>query len=122
MPADLALVGPFQDGVGRQFRAVVADDRRRLAPRQAMMASSSARDASPADRGVDHERQALAGAVVVHLQDPEPAPIGELVGDEVETPASGWRPRGVSIGRRVPMARLRPPRWRTISRSSRYRR
>src|ERR1700730_19346600 len=31
MPADLALVGPFQDGVGRQFRAVVADDRRRLA-------------------------------------------------------------------------------------------
>jgi len=31
MPADLVLVGPFQDGVGRQFRAVVADDRRRLA-------------------------------------------------------------------------------------------
>ena len=27
MPADLVLVGPFQDGVGRQFRAVVADDR-----------------------------------------------------------------------------------------------
>ena len=26
MPADLVLVGPFQEGVGRQFRAVVADD------------------------------------------------------------------------------------------------
>src|SRR6267154_1864219 len=54
--------------------------------RQPMIASS-ARDASPADRGVGHQRQTLAGAVVVHLQDPEPAPVGELVGDEVETPA-----------------------------------
>src|SRR6267154_3210774 len=86
MPADLALVGPFQDGVGRQFRAVVADDRRRLAA-PADDRVQRARDASPADRGVGHQRQTLAGAVVVHLQDPEPAPVGELVGDEVETPA-----------------------------------
>src|SRR5258707_6522899 len=120
MPADLALVGPFQDGVGRQFRAVVADDRRRLAA-PADDRVQRARDASPADRGVGHQRQTLAGAVVVHLQDPEPRP--SVNWSATKSRLQRWlATAGVSIGRRVPMARLRPPRWRTLSRSSRYRR
>lgn len=55
---NLGVVGPLQDGVGRQLRAVAADDRGG--------AASLAHDgvqfpghAQAADRGVWHERKAL---------------------------------------------------------------
>ena len=78
-----------------------------------------ARDPRPRQRGVGDQRQALAGAVVDHRQDAEAPAVGHLVGDEVQAPALVGDCRGTSIGRRVPMARLRPPRRRTVSRSSR---
>ena len=87
-------------------------------PRQRDDGVQLAGDPPARDRGVGHQRQTLAGAVVEHRQDPEAAAVGQLVGDEVQAPALVGR-IGVSIGRRVPMARLRPPRRRTISFSSR---
>ena len=87
-------------------------------PRWRMMVSSSRATRRPADRSVGDQRQALAGAVVDHRQDAEPPAVGHLVGDEVQAPALVGG-SGVSIGRRVPIARLRPPRRRTVSRSSR---
>ena len=74
----------------------------------------------PAQRGVDHRGQALAAVVVHHAQDPEPAAVAERVRDEVD---HRWlMVVGSVIGARVPSARLRPLRRRTISRSSQYRR
>ena len=120
MPVDLVLVGPFQDGVGRQFRAVVADDGRRLAAPTMMASSSRATRRPPMEVSATRARR-FAGVVVVDLQDPEPAPVSELVGDEVEIPALVGD-RGCLYRPPRSRARLRPPRWRTMSRSSRYRR
>jgi hypothetical protein len=71
------------------------------------------------DRVVDNGGKALACEVVDDAQDPEAAAIGQRVGDEVEAPALIGAPCGIAIGALVPSARLRPPRLRTVSRSSR---
>ena len=86
-------------------------------PRTAMIASSSRATRRAGDRGIRNQRQALAGEVVDHGEDAEPPAIGERVRDEVERPAL-VRPAGISMGLRVPSARLRPPRRRTWSFSS----
>ncbi len=44
-------------------------------------------DPQARERGVGHQRQAFARAVVDHRQDAEPATVGQLVGDEVQAPA-----------------------------------
>ena len=53
------------------------------------------------ERCIGDEAQAFSGAIVYDRQNPEPATIG------------------ISIGARVPIARFRPPRLRTVSFSSR---
>jgi hypothetical protein len=58
------------------------------------------------------------GAVIENRQDAKAPATGQLIGNEVERPAL-IGPSGTRIGARVPRALLRPPRLRTISRSSR---
>jgi hypothetical protein len=68
---------------------------------------------SARERGVSHQSQALARAIINHGQDAEAAVIRELIRHEVERPAivGGHRHRH---RRPVPRARLRPPRRRTL--------
>src|SRR5262245_55027458 len=67
-------------------------------PRSASSRSSS-RAPDAGDRGVGHQRQAFARAVVDHDEDAQAAAIDELIGNEVERPAvirplwnCQWRP------------------------------
>ena len=70
-------------------------------------------------RGIGHQRQAFPGEVVDHRQDAEPAAVGERVATGSRGYQRWFGPWGIVIGARVPSARLRPPRRRTCSRSSR---
>ena len=88
VPTDASLVRPAEDGVRGQLRAIVADDRRPTPPETAngvvrLKCYAPARDRRPGD-----ERQAFACAVVDHRrQGAEAPPVGELIGDEVQTSA-----------------------------------
>ena len=122
-PADLHVVGPAQDGVGGQLRAVVAGPR--TGSEDLLRAAPAAHDgvelaghAEPGERGVGHQRHALAGAVVDDGEDAEAPAVGHLVGDEVQAPALVGLQWDLD---RPPRAhgRLRPPRRRTVSFSSR---
>ena len=87
-------------------------------PRRATSASSSRATRKPGERGVGDQRQALPGEVVDDSPECGSAGRRQAIGDEVEAPAlvrslrHRHRPR-------VPSARLRPPRRRTASPSSR---
>ena len=118
MPADAGRIRPAQDRVRGQLGAIVADDRVRASLAPSNDAVEFPRRAPPGDRGVGDQRQTLPGAVVDNRQDPEAAAVGQLVVNEVQAPALVGA-SGTSSGRRVPIARLRPPRRRTVSRSSR---
>ena len=87
-------------------------------PRRPTMPLSSRATRSPEIDVSATSGQALARAVVDDRQDAEAPPVDHLVRDEVEAPALVRLQRDL-IGRRVPMARLRPPRRRTVSFSSR---
>ena len=96
---------------------LVADDRQRLlAGREDGI--ELARHPAARDRRVDDQRQALAGEIVDNDEHSEAATVGQHIRDEVEAPALVG-PCGRVIGARVPRARLRPPRQRTVNRSSR---
>jgi len=73
-------------------------------------------------RAVSHQGEALPGEVVDHHQHSEAPAIAQHIGGEVETPALVRALAGTVNGARVPSARLRPPRFLTVSRSSRYNR
>jgi hypothetical protein len=99
VPSDAAFFLLAQHGVRGQLGAVVANNHQRLL-RAATMASSSRATRPAGDRGVDDQRQAFAGEVVDNNEHPEPAAIGQHIGDEVEAPAlvgtlwqSHWRSR-----------------------------
>ena len=109
---------PCQDGVAGELAAIVADDHLRLAALDHQPVQFP-RHTDAGERGVRHQRQALAGTIVDDGQDAEPAAIGQQVRHEVEGPPM-VSSSGNVIGARVPSARLRPPRRRTVSRSSRY--
>jgi len=78
-----------------------------------------------------HERQAFTAEVIDHCQNTEPTTVCKRIGYEVEAPiarqslqSNDERRRsfallGKTICRRVPKARLRPPRLRTCSLSLR---
>ena len=61
--------------VGYRLRAAIADDHRRLAA-SVDNRVEFAGETPTADRCVSHQRQALAGAAVIDLQDPESSPVG----------------------------------------------
>jgi hypothetical protein len=79
VPVDPGSIGPLQDGVGRVFRAVVADDDVRAMPSLADDAVQLPRNALAGERAVRHQRQTLAGAVIDDGQDAEPPPVRQLV-------------------------------------------
>jgi hypothetical protein len=69
------------------------------------------------ERGIDHQAKALPGEVTDKGEDAE-APAAD---QRVQTESSDqrrFRSCGIVIGARVPRARLRPPRLRTVNRSS----
>ena len=85
-PLDLVVVSPSQDGGRSQLGAVVADDGLWLAASdQKPVELAGHPDAG--DRGVGNRRQAFAGALVDH-QDAHTAAVDELIGNEVDRPAS----------------------------------
>ena len=77
------------------------------------------RDAMAGERGVDDQRQALPGEVVDHHQHPEAPAVGSGRRTTKSRLQRWFVPCGIVIGARVPSARLRPPRFLTVSRSSR---
>ena len=83
VPFDPVLGTPPQDGVGGQFRAVVADNHSGLAT-----AFDQGRQftchAAPRYRGVRYCRETFTGDVVDHVENPEALAIGELVMDEIQ--------------------------------------
>jgi hypothetical protein len=81
-------------------------------------AISPSSDPSPGQRGVGDERQAFPREVIDDRQDAETSAVGESIRQEVQAPALIGT-CGSAIGALVPSARLRPPRRRTCSRSSR---
>ena len=86
VPGDAGPVGPARIARAGELGAVVADDQlRHAAPGHERV--ELARHPPPDERGVGHQRQALAGEVVDHGQDAEAPAAGERVGDEVERPA-----------------------------------
>jgi hypothetical protein len=86
MPGDAGAVRPLQHGPRGHLGPVVADDHPRLAtPGDERV--QLAHEPLAADRGVDHERQGLAGEVVDDAEDPEAAAPAQGVGHEVQAPA-----------------------------------
>jgi len=86
VPSDAAFLPPAQNGMRGELGAIVADDHQRpLASRDDGI--EFARHPAAGDRGVDDQRQALAGEVVDNDQHPEAAAIGQHGGDKVEAPA-----------------------------------
>jgi hypothetical protein len=104
MPFDAGAIRPSQDGTG-EFAAIVAGHHRGLAPvdRQPVQFP---RHAGAGERGVGHQRQALARAIVDNGQDAEAAPVGELSRYEVGRPAFVGRHRNHQHRRPGPDRRL----------------
>lgn len=117
MQFDAGLLAPFENGHAGHFRAAIGDDRCWLSP-PGNETIQFASEPSALQRCVCDKAQAFAGDVIDNGQDTEPSPIGEDSADEVEAPAFVERD-GTARGRRVPKARFRPPRSRTVSFSSR---
>jgi hypothetical protein len=112
---------PPENGHTSQFGAVIADNDLGLAP-LADELFEFAHHADAAERSIDHGRQAFAAEVINDAEDAEAPPVTESVRDEVERPPFIDR-AGQTQRVRVPNARLRPRRRRTInlsSRNSRY--
>src|SRR6516165_6214099 len=86
MPGDAALIDPGQDGVAGEFSTVVADHHPGLAALSHQPVQFP-RDPGARERGVSHQRQALARAIIDHGQEAETAAIRELIRHEVERPA-----------------------------------
>ena len=85
MPGDLVIVRPSQDGVRGEFGSVVADNHPGLAA-LGEQPIELAGNPDAGDRGVGHQGQALARAVIDHDQDTHAAAVDELVRNEVERP------------------------------------
>ena len=86
VPADLGLVGPTENGIAGQLRAVVADDS--LGPAAgADQKIKLPRDPLAGQRGIRHCSQTLARAVVENRQNAKAPATGQLIGNEVERPA-----------------------------------
>src|SRR5215218_6330454 len=86
VPCDAALVGPCQDSVAGEFAAVVTDHHPGLAAFHHPPVQFT-RHADAGERGVSHQRQALAGTIINDGQNAEAAAAGQLVRHKVERPA-----------------------------------
>lgn len=72
MPGDTGPVLPFEDGSGRQFAAIVADDRSLLAI-AGYQGIEFARNPYPRQRCIRHQYEAFTAVVVNHREDTEPS-------------------------------------------------
>ena len=86
VPFDPAFLLPAQDGVARQFGAIVRDDHGRSATPGDDPIQLAA-DPYARERGVHHDRQRFAGEVVDHAQRAEATAIRKRIGHEVQAPA-----------------------------------
>ncbi len=77
MPVDMGAISPCEDGVAGKFAAIVADHHLRLAA-LAHQPVKFPRHTDAGERGVGHQRQALACAIIDNGQDAEAAAVGEL--------------------------------------------
>ena len=84
----------------RQLRAVVTDDHPRTAAAPLDDPVELTTDPQSRQRRVGDETEAFAGEVVDYREHPEPAPVGQRVGDKIQRPAlvrrlrqRHWRPR-----------------------------
>jgi len=85
VPADAALILPFEDRATCQFGSVVADHQIGFTvepDHRVQLASNPA----AGERGVCHERRAFARFFIDHREDAEPTVDAEPVGDEVQAP------------------------------------
>src|SRR5580658_203555 len=96
MPTDASILLPAQHGVGGELAAVVADYHQRLLALRDDRIELACNPAA-GDRGVDNQRQALAGEVVDNDEHPKAPTIGQHNGDKVEAPTLG---RGLRQGHR----------------------
>ena len=117
VPFNLPILLPFEHGVRRQLGAVVTDDHAGGATRLRDPVQLAG-NADAGDRSIDDGGQALPAEVVDHAEDTEPAAINQSIRHEVQAPAL-VRPLRDRHWRLVPIARLRPPRLRTVNPSSR---
>ncbi|GEM_PF-6870838 len=119
MPADAGVVGPGQDSVRGVLHAVIADDGVGPAPPRCRMTASNSRTTLAPDSEVSaasarHSRVQLS--ITVKMRKGRPS----IIWSEAKSNDQRWLATiGRSSGRRVPIARFRPPRRRTVSRSSR---
>jgi hypothetical protein len=111
------ILAPSEHRHAGQFRSIVADNRLGLAA-PCHDGCQFPRDTQARERGVCNQGETLPAEVVDDCQNPEPAAIGEGVRHKVQAPALIGS-LGTTMGLRVPSARLRPPRLRTCSFSSR---
>ena len=118
VPADAGLLSPFEYRYRGQLGAVVGDDRGGR-PRRPIMTSNSRATRTP-DREVSatsprHSR--VKSSTTARTRNRRPSVNASLTKSRLQR---SFGRSGRTIGRRVPKARLRPPRRRTCSLSSRY--
>ena len=93
MPRHGGLLAPRPHGVRGELGPMIADDQARLAA-PGDEGRQLPRDAAPRDRGVDQGGEAFLRHVVDHVEDREPAAVGELVVDRAMEPSlvrGPWR-------------------------------
>lgn len=115
IPLDPGILAPGGNGMTGQFGAGVAKHH----ARQSATFGDDAQltnDPPTGQRGVNDPRQTLS-AIVGDVEQAESPIAGQRVRHEVERPALVGLCR-IATSARVPSARLRPPRLRTVSRSS----
>jgi hypothetical protein len=121
MPPDAGSIDPFKDRVGGVFGPIAANNR--IGPAAPVDDRVQlTRYAASGDRRVHHQRQGIPA----YSQPPERGSDAHRLSDLRQSPGSTvdcsasikTRQRRFH-GRRVPMARFRPPRRRTLSFSSR---
>ena len=117
MPDDSVVLRPGEHSVRGELGPIVRDDHAWLAA-PFDQRRQLARHALAGDRGVGDRRQALSCHVVDDVEDPKSPTTGELVVNEIQRPA-GIGGRIDEDGARVPTARRRDRRLRTVRPSSR---
>ena len=115
MPFHFRPIRPLQYCITGELTAVVTDNHLRLAKSLDDPVQLTGNPQAGKGR-IGDEAQAFSCAIIDDRKHPEPAAIGELIRHEVQRSLAAV---GINIGARVPIARLRPPRLRTVSFSPR---
>src|SRR3954468_1212008 len=116
VPFDITLLLPGQDGVRGQLGAVVADDHSGVARSSAIRSSSRATRRPVSEVSTTRVRHSrVKSSTSVRMRKRRPLTSVSATKSSDQRKLRSW---GTAIGARVPRARLRLPRLRTISLSS----